>query len=188
MTNECHTAIVAFSNLQSAEEWGLYETGNWRGYREDDDGSGTWDLDQRRTAITVNEITDITETAGPSWATPAYDAAGNMSTIPKPADPTGTFTATYDAWNRMVKVVDGSDTVAEYEYDGARRRVVVKKYTGGTIDKTRHVYFTEPSTWQVLEERVDSSTDPTQQFVWGKRYIDDCVLRPHSHLQHAPAS
>jgi len=138
---------TSISNLQFAEEWGLDETGNWRGYREDDDGSGTWDLDQRRTANNVNEITDITETAGPSWATPAYDAAGNMTTVPKPADPTATFTTTYDAWNRMVKVVDGSDTVAKYEYDGARRRVVVKKYVTGTLDETRHVYFTDPSTW-----------------------------------------
>ena len=29
----------------------------------------------------------------------------------------------------------------------------------------------------MLEERVDSSTNPAQQFVWGRRYIDDCVLR-----------
>jgi YD repeat-containing protein len=172
--NGAHTSI---SNLQFAEQWGLDQTGNWRGFRQDDDGSGTWDLDQRRAANTVNEITDITETAGPSWATPVYNAAGNMTTIPQPADPTASFTATYDAWNRLVKVADGSDTVAEYQYDGAKRRVVVKQYVSGSLDETRHVYFTEPSSWQVIEERIDSSSDAHQQFVWGRRYIDDCVLR-----------
>ena len=172
--NTAHTSI---SNLQYAEQWGLDETGNWRGFREDDDGNGTWDLDQRRTTNEVNEITAITETAGPSWATPSYDAAGNMTSIPKPADPTASFTATFDAWNRLVKVVDGSDTVAEYQYDGAKRRVLVRRYVSGSLDETRHAYFTEPASWQLIEERVDNSTDPKLQFVWGRRYIDDCVLR-----------
>jgi RHS repeat-associated protein len=100
-----------------------------------------------------------------------------MTTIPKPADPTAAFTATYDAWNRLVKLEDGSGTVAQYEYDGAKRRTVKKSYTGGTLTETRHFYYTEPSKWQVVEERVDSETDPDRQFVWGQRYIDDLVLR-----------
>ena len=124
-----------------------------------------------------NEITDITETAGSSWVTSAYNAAGNMTTIPQPADPTKSFTATYDAWNRLVKLVDGSNTVSEYEYDGAKRRTIQKSYTGGTLDETRHLYYTEPSRWQVIEERVDTDTDPNRQFIWGRRYIDDLVLR-----------
>ncbi|TWT40066.1 hypothetical protein KOR42_50010 [Thalassoglobus neptunius] len=59
----------------------------------------------------MNEITDIAETAGPSWATPAYDVKGNMTTLPQPDDPTGTYSATYDAWNRLVKLQDGATTV-----------------------------------------------------------------------------
>ena len=35
----------------------------------------------------VNEITAITATTGTNWADPAYDRAGNMTTIPKPAEP-----------------------------------------------------------------------------------------------------
>jgi RHS repeat-associated protein len=54
---------------------------------------------------------------------------------------------------------------------------VKKSYTGGTLTETRHFYYTEPSKWQVVEERVDSETDPDRQFVWGQRYIDDLVLR-----------
>ena len=164
-------------HLQFAQCWKLDETGNWSNFREDDDGDSSWDLVQNRTNNKVNEITDITETTGPSWVTPVYSKAGNMTTVPKPADPTASFTATYDAWNRLVKIEEGDDTVAEYEYDGAKRRVIKKVYSGGVLDETRHMYYTEPARWQVVEERVDASTDPDRQFVWGLRYIDDIVLR-----------
>jgi RHS repeat-associated protein len=159
------------------QDWVLDATGNWRNYREDDDGDGNWDLDQQRSANKVNEITDIAETSGPSWVTAVYNRAGNMTTIPKPDDPTAAFTATYDAWNRLVKLEDGDDTVAEYEYDGAKRRTVKKTYDSGDLDETRHFYYTEPARWQVVEERVDTSSDADRQFVWGLQYIDDIVLR-----------
>ena len=54
-------------------------------------------MNQQRTANKVNEITNVTESAGPSWITPAYSAAGNMTTVPKPSDPTTAYTCTYDA-------------------------------------------------------------------------------------------
>jgi RHS repeat-associated protein len=159
------------------QDWALDATGNWRNFREDDDGDGSWDLNQQRSANKVNEISDISETTGPSWVTPVYNRAGNMTTIPKPADPTVAFTATYDAWNRLVKLEDGDDTIAEYEYDGAKRRTIKKTYDSGELDETRHFYYTEPSRWQVIDERVGSSTDSERQFVWGLRYIDDILLR-----------
>jgi len=159
------------------QDWSLDSTGNWRNFREDDDGDSSWDLNQQRTANKVNEITDISETTGPSWVTPVYNRAGNMTTIPKPADPTQSFTATYDAWNRLVKIEASGSTVAQYEYDGAKRRTVKKTYTGGVLDETRHFYYTEPPRWQVIEERIDTFTDPDRQFIWGLRYIDDILLR-----------
>jgi len=170
---------TALTSTTFAQCWGLDATGNWSNFREDDDGDGSWNLNQNRTANKVNEITNVTESTGPGWVTPAYSAAGNMTTVPKPADPTTSFTATYDAWNRLVKLVDttSSNTVAEYEYDAAKRRVIQKSYTGGSLDETRHLFYTEPRKWQVIEERVDSDTDPNRQFVWGLRYIDDLVLR-----------
>jgi len=164
-------------NLEFAQDWALDATGNWSGFKEDDDGSSTWDLNQQRTSNKVNEITDITESTGPSWVTPVYSKAGNMTTIPQPADPTKSYTASYDAWNRLVQLLDGSDTVAAHEYDGAKRRTIKKSYTGGVLDETRHHYYTEPSKWQVIEERIDSSTNAERQFVWGLRYIDDLILR-----------
>jgi len=160
-----------------AQCWTLDATGNWRKFLEDSDGDGSWSLDQTRTANKVNEITDLTESIGPSWVTPVYSRAGNMTTIPKPADPTASYTGTYDAWNRLLRIEDGSDKVAEYEYDGAKRRTVKKTYVSGVLDETRHFYYTEPSKWQVVEARVESSLDAERHFVWGLRHVDDIVLR-----------
>ncbi|WP_233216293.1 hypothetical protein [Blastopirellula marina] len=172
--NGSHDAI---SSKSLAECWSLDATGNCQKYLEDTNGDGTWDLNQARTSNDVNEITDITESVGTAWATPAYNRAGNMTSIPQPYDLANSYTATYDAWNRLVKLEDGSNSVAEYEYDGAKRRVISKAYVSGSLDETRHAYFTEPSKWQVIEERVDSSTDAERQNAWGLRYIDDLVLR-----------
>lgn len=106
--------------------------------------SGTTDLNQSREVNPVNELTNITETTGPSWITPAYDLNGNMTTVPQPADPTSSFTATYDPWNRLVKLVNTStsDTVSEYASDVLLRRTTQKSYVSGTLDETRHIYYT----------------------------------------------
>ena len=150
-------------------------TGNWKKFYEDDTGDGLWDLKQTRSANKVNEITDINESAGPSWVTPVYDKAGNMTTIPKPADPTNSFVGTYDPWRRLMKLTEGANTVEENEYDGFGRRMVLKEYSSGVLDVTRHFYYSRA--WQILEERTDSSTDPAIQNVWGIGYIDRLVLR-----------
>ena len=165
----------AVTNKTFAQCWTLDATGNWRKFLEDSDGDGAWSLDQTRTANNVNEITDLTESIGPSWMTPAYSRAGNMTTFPKPADPTVAYTGTYDAWNRLVRIEEGTSKVAEYEYDGAKRRTVKKAYVSGILDGTRHFYFS--TKWQVVEERVGSSTDPERQYAWGLRYVDDLVVR-----------
>jgi RHS repeat-associated protein len=98
--NTTHTAITSQT---FGECWGLDETGNWDDFRQADTGS-TWTLEQTRTASEVNEITGITNSVGAAWSVPVYDPAGNMTTIPKPADPTQSYTATYDAWNRLVRL------------------------------------------------------------------------------------
>ena len=98
-----------------------------------------------------------------------------MTTVPQPADPTTSFTATYDAWNRLVKLTDGANTVQENEYDARRFRTVRKDYTAGALSETRRFYYTEG--WQSIEERLGTSTAPEVQHVWGLRYIDDIALR-----------
>ncbi|MBW3540456.1 MAG: RHS repeat-associated core domain-containing protein [Planctomycetes bacterium] len=165
------------TTLTFAQEWSLDPTGNWSAFREDADGNTAWDLNQSRTANKVNELSDVSETVGPSWVTPVYDRAGNMTTVPKPADPTQAFTCTFDGWNRLVRIAEAGTTVAEYEYDGAKRRSVKKVYAAGQLDETRHFYYSAPDRWQVLEERIDAATTADRQFVWGLRYVDDLILR-----------
>jgi len=98
-----------------------------------------------------------------------------MTAVPQPAAPTSSYTLTWDAWNRLVKVTDGANTVAEYQYDGDNRRIVKKLYSGGNLDETRHIYLSQGH--QILEERIDSSTAVDRQFTWGTRYVDDLVFR-----------
>jgi len=173
--NGTHTAITS---LDSAQCWTLDPTGNWKEFRQDKNGDGTWDFNQTRTASQVNEITDISNTPSDIWATPAYDKNGNTTTNPRPDLGTNaTMTATFDAWNRMTKLVDGSSSnvLLENQFDGRNFRIVDKEYTSGTLARTREYYFTDA--WQCVEEHVDTSNTPRRQYVWGLRYIDDLILR-----------
>jgi len=149
-------------------DWTLDPTGNWNTYVTKT--SGTVDLNQTRSGNTVNEITAVSGT--PSWATPAYDAAGNTTTFPQPASPTNSYTAVYDAWNRMVKISSGGSTVATYAYDGQNRRII--KVTTA-ISETRHFYYT--NRWRDVEERTGSPATMERQYVWGVRYVDELVCR-----------
>ena len=162
------------------QTWTLDPTGNWSEFATLANGDAT--MTQTRTSSTVNEITAIGSIAPPpppsgtptptAWVTPGYDAAGNMTTMPQVLDPTQSFTAVYDAWNRMVSVSASGGTVAQYQYDGRNRRIVkVTTYTG----ETRHFYFT--NTWQDVEERVGASTSMDKQYVWAIRYVDELVCR-----------
>jgi RHS repeat-associated protein len=135
--------------------------------------SGTTNLNQTRTANKVNEITNITESTGPTWIVPAYDAAGNTITMPQPAIPTSSFNAVYDAWNRMVSISAASTPVGKYQYDGRNFRIVKQTYSGGTLSQTRDFYFT--ANWQDIEEDVAGSL--ADQYVWGIRYIDELICR-----------
>jgi RHS repeat-associated protein len=163
------------SSLTFSQCWTLDATGNWKGFRQDDTGDGTWDLVQSRTANPVNEITNITNSTGSAWAAPGYNGAGNMTSVPQPGSPGSAYGAVYDAWNRLVKLTDGANTVQENTYDPLGRRLVKKKYTVGGPTETRRVYYS--SAWQPVEERVGLATAPERQFVWGLRYIDDLILR-----------
>jgi RHS repeat-associated protein len=157
--------------------WTLDATGNWKGFREDDTGSGAWGLIQSRSANPVNEISGITNSVGSAWAQPAYDKAGNMTTIPQPATPSSNYTGTYDAWNRLVTLVDPSsgNTVQTNAYDGRNYRTIRNSFTAGVLSETRHCFYT--AAWQSIEERVGMSSSAERQFVWGLRSIDDVLLR-----------
>src|SRR5690606_24276787 len=116
---------------------------------------------------------------GSVWIEPQYDPADNMVLMPQPDSPTDAFLATYDAWNRLARIAIPGDPdpvpVAEYQYDGRTFRTLAKEYDAGSLDHVRHFYYSDA--WQILEERLDSSTDADRQYVWGIRYIDDLILR-----------
>jgi len=60
--------------------------------------------------------------------------------------------------------------VESYVYDGQNWRVM--KTAGGTV---WHDYYT--SQWQIVEERVGSSTSPNEQHVWGLLGVDNYVVQ-----------
>ena len=169
------TGRTAITTLKFAQEWGLDATGNWSSFKEDANGDATWDLVQSRSSNKVNEISGITETSGPSWTDPAYSKAGTMTTIPKPADPTQSFGAVWDAWERLVKLTDGANTLTEYAYDGRRFLAVKKTFTLGVPTETRRFYHT--AQWNLLEERTGVFLSAERQQVLGIRYTDDLILR-----------
>ena len=167
--NGTQTGITGTPSVE--QDWTLDLTGNWSNFITK--ASGTTNLDQTRTANTVNEITNITASTGPTWVTPTYDAAGNTTTMPQPADLTSSFTAVYDAWNRMASILAGTTPVGKYQYDGRNFRVVTHTYVAGMLNQTRDVYCT--ANWRNIEERVSGTTE--DQYVWGIRYIDELVCR-----------
>ena len=170
--NGTYTGI---SGTPTREEDFAYDpTGNWRGSTTGylTKTNGTTDLDQNRSHNKANEISGITTNSGSAWAAPAQNLVGNMTTIPQPLNLTSAYTCTYDAWNRLVTVQSGGTTIAAYQYDGNHRRTL-KITSGGTV--TRHYYYSDQ--WQVLEERLGTSSTADRQFVWGLRYADDLVLR-----------
>lgn len=167
------------------QEWQLDALGNWV---ETYDGWGSANNYQDRTHNAANEITSFTNSANPQWATPAYDAAGNMTTIPQPDDPANSYTLVWDAWNRLVQVKDGSNVVQQNEYDGLNRRIV--RHTdlngNGTLetngnDEIRHYYYNDQ--WQVVEERVGNNGEDGEdsyvdvQYVYHPYYIDAVAVR-----------
>lgn len=161
------------------ESWTLDGLGNWAGYVIQ--ASGTVSLNQTRTPSVANEISGISASVGPTWATPVYDAAGNMTSVPILSSPTSSYTAVYDAWNRLVSLSNGSTTVATYRYDGLNRRLTKGVYVSGSLDHNEDTYFNEK--WQILEVRKTVSgtinSNPLEQYVWHPFYIDAIVLRDY---------
>jgi len=126
--------------------------GNWTGVTTDG-------VTQTRTANQQNEITSIS-----GQTTPGYDGDGNTT-----KDQAGD-TLVYDAWNELVQVKNGNNTVlAAYGYDALGRRITETRGAS-----TTDLYYSKD--WQVLEER-NASNQPTARNVWSPGYVDALVLR-----------
>lgn len=166
--------ISALRDDDFDQSWTLDGLGNFAEF--DDDGDA-----QTRETNAANEIESITG----GWVTPTYDAAGNMLSAPKSGDETTRIHFVRDAWNRLVAVYaddqgEPGDLIAEYEYDGANRRIekVVAEDGGGPA----HAHYFYNSDWQLLEERfVDGqgTIDYVNEYVWSARYIDAPIVRFH---------
>jgi hypothetical protein len=127
------TSIVSqYKNWE--EQFAFDATGNFANYKQDQNGDGTFELNQNRVHNKVNEITSI---AGVSTYV-SSDKNGNMTKVPKSDNWSSAFNLVYDAWNRLVKVYDSNGTtlIAGYQYDGLNRRVMKKTYTNGTLSET----------------------------------------------------
>jgi RHS repeat-associated protein len=161
------------------EDWTLDGLGNWPGYIQKT--SGTVSLNQSRTASPANEISAISASVGTTWAAPAYDLAGNMTSVPIPTSLTSVYAATYDAWSRLVSLASGSATVGTYTYDGLNRRIVKGIYVTGALDHNEHAYFND--NWQMVELRKEVggtiNSHPLEQYVWQGLYLDTPVLRDY---------
>ena len=157
----------AITSANLTQDWTLDQTGNWDSFNQAVDNP----VSQSRTHNAVNELT----VSGGGWANPDYDANGNMTLIPQPDNLLSNYTAVWDAWNRLVELKDGNDTVAQYQYDALNRRIIIRDFSSGSLTATNHLYLS--SAEQVLEERVDSSSNPSKQFIWGLKFVDDLILR-----------
>jgi RHS repeat-associated protein len=163
--NTGHTAIAGTPKWQ--EDFSFDPTGNLMVYQTHVGSTET--LDQHRTHNKANEIATIEG----SSATVAYDAVGNMTKMPKVGNWSTAQTLQWDPWNRLVRITEGEETIAEYAYDGLNRRIL--KDVLITEEPLRHYYYSDQ--WQVLEERTGTGGLADCQFLWGMRYIDDLILR-----------
>jgi RHS repeat-associated protein len=165
------------TNGQS-ETWGLDSLGNF--VTSSENGTG-----QTRQTDASNEITSINGSA----ATSAYDLAGNMTTTPSPGNTNTGLTCVYDAWNRLVEVLNGSTIVAQYGYDGTGRMVeelsnfdsngnpgtvTYSFYSGQNAIETRSANFS------VGEQPTPASTAVQYQYVFSPVSGKTPILRDGS--------
>lgn len=81
-------------------------------------------LEQERTATTVNEITSITNIVGSSWAQPVYNKAGNLTTIPRQTPPSWSPLTANDWGNLPADGWDEVHAIHVYEPHGPSLHVI----------------------------------------------------------------
>lgn len=138
-------------NNGHTQTWTYDALGNWTSVTTDGNT-------QTRTANAQNQYTSVS-----GGTTPTYDNNGNLTN-----DPTTGNTYVYDAWNRLVAVQNGGNTIASYTYDALNRRIT-ESSSGTTTD----LYYNDQ--WQVIEEQVNGQTQT--QYVWDPLAMDTLVER-----------
>ena len=147
------------------ESWDYDPTGNWRGYRVEENGAVT--LEQERVHDKGNRLMQVEGSAGAVLV----DRAGRMTQVPP--DAVGEWSEeqrlVWDAWSRLVSVADDVHGVTgSYSYDGLNRRMT--RVVNGV---TWHTYYS--AAWRPLEQRLDDQTTAARQYYWGARHRDDLV-------------
>jgi YD repeat-containing protein len=142
-------------NGTQTEGWTLDSLGNFMDYT-------TPSVSQTRTTDAANEIGTITQNSTPN--TQGYDAAGNMTTIADPNYPNGTLYCTYDAWNRLVQVNQGSASgpiIAQYQYDGSGRLVEeLSNFTGTTPGTVTYSFYDGENAIETRQGTVSGNSIP----------------------------
>jgi RHS repeat-associated protein len=141
-----------------SQSWSLDALGNWRTLTTND---GITQTTQNRQHNLQNRISAI----DPPATLPGYDANGNTTQD----DRNQTFV--YDAWNRLVRVTSGSNTVV-YASDALGRRIRTTVNSNPATD----LYYS--TAWQVVEEQVASVM--MAQYVWSSVYVDAMIERDTS--------
>jgi hypothetical protein len=141
--------LISFTRGSETQSWSLDAVGNWSSFTTN--GST-----QTRTSNLQNQISSIS-----GASTPTYDYDGNTLT-----DDNGTV-YTFDAWNRIVKAVSGTNTEI-YSYDALARRIVTQ-LNGLPTD----LYYS--SDWQVLEDAVNGVVNAAD--IWSPVYVDALFVR-----------
>jgi RHS repeat-associated protein len=122
----------------------------------------SWTLDALGNWMPANAQNQYTSVSG-EVTMPMYDNNGNLTT-----DPTNGHTYVYDAWNRLVAVRNGGNTLSCYTYDALNRRIT--ESPSGTPHDLYYNYQ-----WQVIEERVNGQVQT--QYVWDPLASDILVER-----------
>jgi RHS repeat-associated protein len=159
--NEQHTTITSPT---WQEDFSYDPTGNWAHYHTQTGQNPAFNQD--RTHSQVNALTTLDN----STSLLASDSAGNMTRTPKPGNWIEAYNMVWDAWNRLTTASQTS-AVAAYSYDGLSRRVT----SGEGANESRQCYYTQA--WQLIEERIGSTSMLYCEFLWGQQRLDDLVLR-----------
>ncbi|MBI4257903.1 MAG: hypothetical protein HY619_03015 [Thaumarchaeota archaeon] len=155
---------------------GQYENGSWVSIFLHE----CFTLD-RSGNITIYYNSTTSSCANPKYFT--YNSSNEITFIDeipynynKPGDMTDRGTTkdfVYDAWNRVVDVLNGSGYDARYKYNGLNQKIKRTNSVSGLADK--YYYFSLGS--QVLEEKRVSDSATLDWYVQGTQYIDDIVYR-----------